>query len=183
MSYAQEKQIKLKDGSACTIRTAMPKDSGKIVRFREDMAANSAYLINIPGENKRSSWRERGLLKHALKADNLITLVAEQNDEIIGFLDTNCFNRKRTRHVLEFGIGISQKARNLGLGKLLIQTMIDWARQNEVIEKIELHVHDENEHAIALYKSLGFEVEGCRKKAIKYENGEYMDDFIMGLVL
>ena len=54
---------------------------------------------------------------------------------------------------------------------------------NEVVEKIELHVHAQNEHALMLYKNLGFDIEGRRKMGIKYENGRYMDDFLMGLVL
>lgn len=183
MSYIEEKQINLKDGSLCIIRTALPKDGGAIVKFRDAMARDSQYLINLPDEIKRSSWKERGLIKHSLKADNLITLVAIKNGELVGFLDTNCFNRKRTRHVMEFGIGVGLRVRNQGLGKHLVQTMIDWARGNEVIEKIELHVHDENEQALALYKSLGFDIEGCRKKGIKYSPDRYMDDFLMGLVL
>lgn len=57
---------------------------------------------------------------------------------------------------------------------------IAWARRSPTIEKIELRVRSTNPRAIALYRSLGFSVEGTLKKRIKLRHG-YADDLCMAL--
>ena len=48
-----------------------------------------------------------------------------------------------------------------------------------MLVRLELGVYKDNEKAIKLYESLGFEKEGVKKySAIK--NGEYVDEIIMG---
>jgi len=60
--------------------------------------------------------------------------------------------------------------RRQGIGRSLLQTAVDWARETGV-RKLELHVFPWNEPAIALYESFGFEREGLRK-------GHYLRDGI-----
>lgn len=70
-----------------------------------------------------------------------------------------------------------------GIGKLLLNHLIDWAKQSENIEKIVLQVRSTNIRAISLYKKMGFIEEGLLKNNIKIDKGHYIDDIIMGLNL
>ena len=52
--------------------------------------------------------------------------------------------------------------RRQGIGRSLLQTAVDWARETGV-RKLELHVFPWNEPAIRLYEEFGFECEGVRR--------------------
>jgi RimJ/RimL family protein N-acetyltransferase len=61
----------------------------------------------------------------------------------------------------------------------LLQTLIDWAEANPLIEKIGLAVFANNEAAIRLYRKLGFMEEGRRPREMKLGPGQYVDDVLM----
>ena len=63
----------------------------------------------------------------------------------------------------------------LGIGKQLIETLLDWARNNKQIEKVVLQVFATNGRAIDLYRTMGFVEEGRHIKAIKQPDGTYVD--------
>ncbi|MEZ6002688.1 MAG: GNAT family N-acetyltransferase [Planctomycetota bacterium] len=60
-----------------------------------------------------------------------------------------------------FGMWVAPEARGRGVGKRLVQSVIDWAR-TQGYERILLDVGDENQAAIALYQSMGFVPSGIR---------------------
>jgi putative acetyltransferase len=47
-----------------------------------------------------------------------------------------------------------------------------------MLVRLELTAFVENEGAVKLYKSLGFEIEGTKKYAV-IRNGEYADEYLM----
>ena len=90
--------------------------------------------------------------------------------------------RARTFHSASLGIGILKKFRGIGIGKLLIKELLDFATNSRYIAKIDLQVKLDNKVAINLYKSFGFNIEGINKRAI-YINGRFIDYANMGLIV
>lgn len=84
----------------------------------------------------------------------------------------------RRSHARSLGIGIAPEWQGKGLGRLLMQRLLDWADNWANVLRIELHVHADNDRAMALYKSLGFVEEG-RHVAYSMKNGRYIDSFSM----
>jgi ribosomal protein S18 acetylase RimI-like enzyme len=78
------------------------------------------------------------------------------------------------------GIGLLPEFRGKGIGRRLMQRTIDAAFALG-LTRIELTVREENVNAIALYKSLGFEVEGLHRKAACIE-GQYENLYSMALL-
>ena len=73
---------------------------------------------------------------------------------------------------------IKKKYRNAGVGKALGNELLNWGKANPVNKKISLAVFSTNTTAIALYKKLGFKVEGkCPKDMII--DGKYVDSILM----
>ena len=68
------------------------------------------------------------------------------------------------------------------VGRQLMEAAIRWASRHRRIRRIELDVAVENEGAVALYKSLGFEIEGRAVQAL-YKQGRYMDRYDMALLV
>lgn len=66
-----------------------------------------------------------------------------------------------------------------GIGKNLLKQSMAWADSNG-ITKITLNVLETNEKAIALYKMLGFEIEGTLRNDKILSDGKYYNTIVMG---
>lgn len=104
-----------------------------------------------------------GILKSELENRNSKYVVAKENNEIVGFagiivtpIDVEITN-----------IVTKKSKRKKGIGKALLEKIIDIAKQTEM-KKISLEVNEKNIVAINLYQNAGFENIGIRKK---YYNG------------
>ncbi|GEO27969.1 hypothetical protein AAC03nite_37540 [Alicyclobacillus acidoterrestris] len=81
-----------------------------------------------------------------------------------------------------YGMYVAPEMRGRGLGKSLMLELINKARDCDGLEQINLTVVSKNEYAKRLYKSVGFEVYGVERNALKY-NGQYFDEDLMVLFL
>ena len=74
------------------------------------------------------------------------------------------------------GMYVRPSARNLGLGRRLVETVIDHAKGH--VEILQLSVVVGNKPARRLYKRLGFVEYGIEKRALKAD-GRYWDEVLM----
>ncbi|QSO52047.1 GNAT family N-acetyltransferase [Alicyclobacillus curvatus] len=79
-----------------------------------------------------------------------------------------------------FGMYVAPEMRGHGLGKSLMLELIKKARECDGLEQINLAVVSENEFAKRLYNSVGFQVYGVERNALKF-NGHYFDEELMVL--
>jgi putative acetyltransferase len=79
---------------------------------------------------------------------------------------------------MSLGIAVHPDGQGMGLGWALLAALLDYADRWAQVLRIELHVYADNERAIRLYKSLGFEVEGCLR-GDSLRDGEYVDTLCM----
>jgi RimJ/RimL family protein N-acetyltransferase len=108
-----------------------------------------------------------------------IVIVAEREGQIIGLLNFSNGGRKRIAHLGELSMSAHKVWRNRGIGRALLSTLILWAQEHPLIEKVCLEVFANNAGAIALYESLGFQAEGRLRREIKLGPGEYIDTIRM----
>ncbi len=107
--------------------------------------------------------------------------VALDRKQVIGWCDIFPHEKESFAHVGRLGMGVLPKYRRRGIGRRLAEKTIARAKRNGQ-ERIELEVYASNNSAIALYKSLGFALEGVKKKGRKLD-GIYDDVVVMGLLL
>ncbi|WP_274365975.1 GNAT family N-acetyltransferase [Paenibacillus thermotolerans] len=89
----------------------------------------------------------------------------------------------KTRHKGNiYGMYVVPEVRGKGVGKSLLLELIGMARHCDGLEQLHLTVVSANDSAIKLYKSLGFEVYGIERDALKF-NGQYFDEELMALRL
>ncbi|MDW8801262.1 GNAT family N-acetyltransferase [Clostridium sp. A1-XYC3] len=109
-------------------------------------------------------------------------LVAEINDnnikKVVGVVGLNINRNPRTRHTASIGIMVHKEYQSQGVGKALMNSILNLADNWLMLVRVELGVFTDNEKAINLYKSFGFEIEGTRKYAA-IRNGKYTDEYIM----
>jgi RimJ/RimL family protein N-acetyltransferase len=75
-----------------------------------------------------------------------------------------------------WGMYVHAAARNSGLGKRLVASVLDHARGRA--EMVQLTVVSENEAARRLYEAMGFVAYGYEKRALKHD-GRYYDEVLM----
>ena len=107
--------------------------------------------------------------------------VAEEGERIVGWCDIRRETIPVYAHAGHLGMGLLEPYRGRGIGERLIRATIDAARAAG-IERIELSVYGRNARALALYRKVGFALEGTRIRGKKLD-GEYDDVHMMGLLL
>jgi RimJ/RimL family protein N-acetyltransferase len=165
---------------------------GSLVLVRKATAADlPALLANLRKvvRERVYTWTER--VGEAQRARLLATMgdrrslsiVAQRADtgEIVGQLSlTPLGDVVKARHVRNLSLLVVDGHRGQGVGSALLEHAIDWARSNPGVEKIQLDVFSTNARAIALYKKMGFEVEGVSRREYLI-GGAYVDDVKMGI--
>jgi RimJ/RimL family protein N-acetyltransferase len=112
-----------------------------------------------------------------LQLERRIHLFAESDGRLIGNVSVQADSG-----VAEIGMMVDADWRSRGVGTLLLESAIGWARDHDCY-KVALQVWPHNERAIALYTRFGFEEEGRLRRHYRRRNGELWDAVVMGLVL
>ena len=110
----------------------------------------------------------------SVTADDHILLVLEEGSRVIGSLG---MHPTHARGVLSVGMWILQEWRGRGGGRMLMETAL--AARPPDVHKIELEVFPDNDAAIALYRSFGFEEEGLRRDHYRRLDGSRRSALIM----
>ena len=166
--------------SSIIIRQIKVEDASKLLEHMKIVLSEGNNLLMSPKEFHMTTQDEENWIIDNIKKKNF-TIVAERNSEIIGMLNANRGSKIRVEHLCSFGISIQEQFCNQGIGSKMIARLLEWAKQDERIEKVYLEVFAENERAIHVYEKLGFIKEGLKEKHIKFEDGTYADEYIMGL--
>ncbi|WP_138420841.1 GNAT family N-acetyltransferase [Aquibacillus sediminis] len=161
------------------IRTGQLDDAKAILDIERDVVMENKYLISVPDEFDKTLEQQRIWLQKVLVNEREIIIIAEKDIKVIGWLVFESPNRKRLSHTGSFEMMIHKDYRGIGIGKMLIYELLNWAEKNPLIEKLSLGVFSTNKRAISLYKSMGFIEEGRKNKEIKLNENEYADDILM----
>ena len=183
MAILKNKNFLLKNGKQLIIRSAEVIDADNFLKLGCSIISEEIYSLTHISEFNITIEQEMDWIKSNIENPNHLILVAELDNQIIGQLNFCNGLKRRIAHAGEFGMGVHKDFRGLGIGGLLLKTLIDWCKSHPLIEKINLNVHNNNNRAIALYEKQGFLKEGIRVKDLKYSNNEYIDTLIMGLIL
>lgn len=183
MAAFLEKHFVSKSGDNVVVRSAAEQDASAILSLAKSVIKEEIYQLTSAAEFKMTVDAEEKWIRSHFENPHHLILVAVFDGEIVGMLDFSNGHRERIAHTGEFGMSVAKEWRGQGIGAILLSALFEWATKNEILEKINLSVHSNNERAIALYKKVGFEVEGVRKKDLKYKDGQYVDTVIMGKFL
>ena len=116
---------------------------------------------------------------YVAKSPDEKVFVIETVDGPIGSISLDILRRD---HRATLAIMIGDRAYwGKGLGREAIETMLRYAFVRQKLQRVELSVYSYNERARALYRKLGFRLEGLKRKAVYYK-GRYYDELIMGIL-
>jgi GNAT superfamily N-acetyltransferase len=132
------------------------EDRLREVRLRALADEPKAFASTYAREARftRDVWTAR------LTGDRSVTLLAVDGDRALGMTSARIEERPGTAHLL--GMWVAPEARGRGVGRRLIDAIVDWAHEREIHE-LGLWVTDANEPARALYANSGFRPTGERQ--------------------
>ena len=157
------------------VRSARDSDAPALVGLAENVGREGGRWILGTGP-WRSIADERRYLRTIHKHPDAAVFVAEDEGAIVGRLSLARDPHPASRHVADLGLMVAETHRRRGVGTMLLEQAVAWARAAGV-GKLELHVFPWNEPALALYASFGFEREGYRRH--HYERGGELVDAIL----
>lgn len=167
----QQKTHTLKSGISIRIRMPKLDDAHKLVELKRDYIKATTTIPLALDEYPLDLKKEQRLISEYNEGSNSVLLVAEFNDELIGNIDLTGSKLSKMSHTGMIGMGIKEQWRNQGLGRCLIESVIDWAKEHSQIELIWLDVYASNELGYNLYKNTGFKVSGVIQGFFKDEKG------------
>lgn len=108
-------------------------------------------------------------------------MVADDGRSIVGWCDICRQAAPVYAHEGMMGMGVRAAHRGCGLGERLLRAALAAARAAN-FERVALSVYARNAAALALYRKVGFVVEGTRVRGRKLD-GEYDDVHMMAILL
>ena len=181
MKYYQK--IILKNGKEALLRNGDAPDGTAVHENFNLTHAETDYLLAYPDENSYDPEQEAQFLAEKTKSPNEIEIVAIVDDKVAGTAGIEAVGKKyKVRHRAEFGISILKEYWGLGLGKALAKACIQCAKEAGY-SQLELNAVAENERAVALYRSLGFEEYGRNPRGFNSRTSGYQEVVYMLLKL
>jgi RimJ/RimL family protein N-acetyltransferase len=158
------------------VRRATPQDAEGFAAAVAAVAAEERWIATEPPVDV-AEFAERVRATIEQGADALWVL--EDEGRIVGTLGLHA---TRAKGVHSLGMCIVEQARGRGGGRALVAAALEHAQASSA-HKVELEVWPDNEPAIGLYRSFGFEVEGERRLHYRRRDGTLRSSLIMARLL
>ncbi len=163
------------------IREPIIEDAQQVLDFMEKVNRETKNLTREPHEFTMTVEQEGQFIKRVIESEHESMFLVFHNDLLISTSVIQGSSLNRLKHKVSFGISVLQEYNNMGIGSVVMETIITKAKSLKR-HKIELEVRDDNPNAIHLYEKFGFETEGIRKDGF-YVDDKYIDLRQMGLLL
>lgn len=178
----QAREFDLRSGDRLVIREVAVAEASTLLDYVAVISGESNYLSFGPGEFELTESEEEDFIRQCLDADNHLLIEGIVAGTLVSLLHFAAGHRPRMRHAGEFGMSVLESHWGLGIGSLMMDTLVDWARATGIVTKINLRVRTDNHRAIRLYLGKGFTTEGTIRRELRIGD-DYFDFYWMGLVL
>lgn len=185
------REVVLKDGSTACVRPLVSDDVESLWACENAITRAGAGVVRSPDQISPSPESMRadfaGWLDGSKAGERgafLVCVAASDGScPVMGSATVRRMFPVRVRHVAHLSLGVHPEHQGRGIGRALMEAVIDWAERGEGrgVTRLDLDVFAVNHRAIALYRSLGFEIEGTRRDFVRFEDGSFSDDHVMAL--
>lgn len=169
MRVLSEEQI---EDKKITIRYLESTDLDGMLKFINELSQEKTF-VSYQGE-KITEQDEIAYIARQLKKmtdKQCVNLVVEADGVIVGSSHIE-LGEKTSKHIGRFGISISKDFRAKGLGRKLMELIVQEAADNlPDLEIVTLNVFGKNATAIQIYRKFGFLEYGRLPDGVKLENG------------
>ncbi len=175
----------LRNQVACTVRSALPDDTPRLMSFVPETFATTDMVLTQADEWKLTEAQERAFIQECFETPGSLAIVAEVDASktsghgFAGMLTLKQGHRRRSEHTTYLGMMVGEALRGVGVGDALMRCAVAFGKATPVLRRITLEVAATNAAGLALYKKHGFVVEGVRRGQFQRRPGVFEDDLIM----
>jgi ribosomal protein S18 acetylase RimI-like enzyme len=157
------------------IRPLNENDAAKYWHLRlEALQAEPFGFGKAPEEHQAISVEATAARFRGMLPD--FTLGAFEREDLIRMATFIREKGRKERHKGRiYGVYVTSSQRDRGVGRKLLQALLDKAKEDPSLEQVLLAVGTRQESARQLYRKLGFEAFGTEPKALKIAS-EYIDE-------
>jgi RimJ/RimL family protein N-acetyltransferase len=170
-------------GKPLTIRYIQAGDEQSMTEYINTLSQEKTFIL-FQGEIITHEFEKEfveGQLER-LEKNETVHLLAFSDDKLIGISAIDMSNRVE-KHVGVFGISLAKEYRGEGVGRILMEQVLEEAEENILqLRIVTLGVFANNALARSLYEKLGFVQYGSLPKGIFYKD-EYIDHLYMYKVI
>lgn len=140
------------------IRKFVKEDLSQILELCREVRQHHIDILDGYFAEQNDEFEQLGFLQ-SLENENMIAFVAENNDEILGYLLAErkfspYLENPNVVHIANFGV--KKESRGQGIGKELMNTLLKKCKEDNV-DEIRLGVFNKNILAYKFYEQYGFE--------------------------
>jgi RimJ/RimL family protein N-acetyltransferase len=156
-------------------------DIPELIALVNVLATERNFLFIMPIHPQTGVAVVTAHLNSIAASKNEAVLVARNGRDMVGVVTGIRGAHPARRGAVDIGIGVRPDQRGQGVGLSLMTALERWAR-NVGCHRLQLRVVTTNQPAVALYRKLGFEVEGVARAGAVVDGSRY-DDLHMAKVL
>lgn len=182
MSVFTPKTVTLPDGAAVTLRSPGLDEAQPLIEYLDAVRRETNGIMFAAEDDLLSVEAERQWIESHLNDARAVLIGAYAGDEIIALSGVHPSRFYRQQHTAGVGISIRCAWCDRGLGTLLMRELVDWARVHPTLRQLTLCVFDSNPRAQAVYRKVGFGVDGVLPRRAQVD-GDYVGLVEMSLWL
>ena len=175
----EAKEITLKNGQLCTIKSPTQEDAEAMLSYLKQVCDESEFMGRYADEINLSVDEEKAFISAIISDPRRIMISAYIWQELVAYGGFDAVSpHERAKHRAGLGMAIKKEYWGLGIGTAILKALVESAKSAEY-EQLELEVITENDRALALYKKLDFTIYGTHEDSFKYRDGRYRASHLM----
>ena len=165
------------------IRSLGPEDAAEWLRLRLEALRGDSEAFGASLEEYQSLSLEEVRKRLGFERDDALVAGAFEDGKLVGMTGFYRDRGLKTRHKCHiWGVYVTPAKRGQGVGKKMLEMVLARARQMEGVLQVMLSVTSNQEAAIRLYRSAGFQPYGTEPCALNV-GGKFIDEEYMALRL
>lgn len=162
---------------------AEPADAAAFIEFMNQVAKETDFLVMDETGFRFSVDEMEAIFAAGLENPRELCLLAKIDSEIIGAVSVKASRQFRISHIGNIFIAVKKAYWGHGLGTILLEEVVHWAEELDLLKRLELTVQVRNQAAVHLYQKLGFSIEGTQVRGARTDEGEWLDLYYMGKLI
>ncbi|WP_105125191.1 GNAT family N-acetyltransferase [Streptococcus suis] len=162
---------------------AEPADAVAFIDFMNQVASETDYLVMDESGFRFSPEEMERIFEAGIENPGELCLLAKVGSEVIGAISVKSSKQFRISHIGNIFIAIKKDYWGHGLGTILLDEVIEWAQEMDLLKRLELTVQVRNQAAVHLYQKMGFVIEGTQVRGARTDEGEWLDLYYMGRLI